>query len=106
MGRKKYYVNMQSREISQIKYGNNADFTIYATEGEVQTLRQKLNQMYDAELGTFIRSHVPFIPYHHDQSNDDYDQGITEAFQMIYDLGNEEAKRHIKEMGVLDQHHM
>lgn len=106
MNRKKYYVSLQSREISQIKYGNNADFTIYATDEEIRMLRAKLDNMYEAEVGTFWRAHVPFIPYHKDSSNDDYDRGITEAFQMIYDLGDEEAKHHIEDMGVLGDRHM
>lgn len=106
MNRKKYYVSLQSREISQVKYQNNADFTIYATDEEVRMLRSIFNKMYDEEVGTFWRSHVPFIPYHKDSSNDDYDREITEAFQMIYDLGNEEAKQHIHDMGVLGDRHM
>lgn len=106
MERKKYYVSIASTEISQIPYHNNDDFIIYATDHEVRMLREKMNNMYDANLGAFWRAHVPIVPYHNDQPNDDYDKGITEAFQMIYDLGDEKTKAHIETMGVLDERHM
>ncbi|GAA0588289.1 hypothetical protein GCM10009001_00140 [Virgibacillus siamensis] len=106
MERKKYYVNMASQEISRIEYGNNADFVIYATWEEAQMLRAKLDRMNDADFNGFFRAHVPIRPYHHDQANDDYDEGITDAFRMIYDLGNEATKEHIVNMGVLSENHM
>ncbi|MEW9677074.1 hydrolase [Lentibacillus sp. L22] len=101
MEKKKYFVNMGSQEISSVKYGNNEELVIYATEDEARELRGKMEGMNDADIGAFWRAHVPIMPYHHDQANDDYDSGITEALKMIYDLGNEETKRHITDMGVL-----
>jgi len=99
--KKKYYVSLQSREISQIKHGNNADFTIEATDREVTRLRSKLNEIHDAEMGTYWRAHIPIMPYHHDESNDRYDKSITEAFEMLYQLGDEDARTFIEESGIL-----
>ncbi|HLS10469.1 hydrolase [Lentibacillus sp.] len=97
----KYYINLGSQEISRIKYDNNDAYIIYATEDEVQTLRSKLDGMHDSDFRAFFRAHVPIMPYHNDKPNDDYDGGITEAFQMIYDLGDAETKKHIDDIGVL-----
>ncbi len=101
MTKKQYYVNLQSKEISQIKYHNNADFTIYATDTEVMLLRKKLDSMHDAEMDTFWRSHVPIMPYHRDESNDRHDASLADAFQMIYDLGDEQAKEFAQQSGLL-----
>lgn len=101
MEKKKYYVSLQSREISQIKHGNNADFTIHATEGEVIMLRKKLDDVHGADIDTFWRAHVPIMPYHHDASNDRYDKSLSEAFAMIYDLGDEQARTYVEETGIL-----
>lgn len=106
MEKKKYYVSVQSHEISTNRVANNDDFVIYATDEEVQQLRSKFEQMQMSEWGTFWRAHVPIVPYHHDQSNDDYDEEMTSAFQMLYDLGDEETKSHIDEMGILGDRHM
>src|SRR5699024_5688740 len=106
MDKKKYYVNLTSKEISQVKYGNNNPFTIYATDDEIRLLRAKMDIMYDAELRTYVRAHVTIMLYHHDKSNDDYDEGLTEAFQIVYNLGDEKTKAHIQRMGVLGEKHM
>ncbi|MGY0693213.1 hydrolase [Virgibacillus sp. FSP13] len=99
--KKKFYINMGSREISQMKYHNNEELVIYATEDEASALRHKMNDMDDADFRAFFRAHVPIMPYHNDESNDDYDNGMTEAFQMIYELGDDETRTHIENMGVL-----
>jgi|SRR5690625_1636034 len=101
MEKKTYYVSLQSREISQVKVGNNADFTIYATEDDVAELRTILNTIYDAEVGTFWRSHIPIIPYHHDQDNDQYDASLQEAYDKIYTLGDQATKEFIEDNHLL-----
>lgn len=106
MEKKTYYVNVGTGEISQIKYGNNHHFTIQATQDDVQLLRGKLNQMDDGNMSAYGRAHVPILAYHHDEGNDIYDEGLTEAFKMIYQLGDEEAKQHIDDMGILTDGHM
>lgn len=99
--KKKYYVSLAASEISQIKFGNNDEFTIYATEEDVRKLREMMNDMRDADIGTFWRAHIPFMHYHNDKANDKYDQAITDAFQLLYKIGDEETKNHIEEIGVL-----
>lgn len=101
MDKEKYYVNLQSKEISKIAYQNNTDFTIYATKEEVDFLRKKLDNVHKADTATFWRSYVPIMPYHHDESNDSYDQALLGAFQMIYELGDEQAQQFIEENNLL-----
>lgn len=106
MERNKYFVSVASGEISQVQYGNNDDFTIYATDSEVRDLRKKMDVMQKAEFKSFWRAHVPIMPYHNDKANDQYNAGIQEAFQMIYHLGEEQTKSDIKSMGILDAEYL
>lgn len=106
MERKKYFVSVASGEISQVQFGNNDDFTIYANETEVRDLRAKMEVMHNAEIKSFWRAHVPIIPYHKDKANDQYNAGIEEAFQLIYQLGDEQTQSNIKDMGVLDAEYL
>ena len=106
MEKKKYYVDIASGEISQIKYDNNDSFTIYATTEEISLLRAKMENMHDAGVRTFFRAHVPIMPYHLDKSNDDYDSNLTEAYQMLYDFGDEHAKKYIESTGMLRDNHI
>lgn len=106
MERKKYYISVASGEISQVQYGNNDDFTIYATDSEIRDLRNTMDVMQKAEFKSFWRAHVPIMPYHKDKPNDQYNAGIQEAFQKIYHLGDEQTKSNLKSMGVLDAEYL
>lgn len=99
--RKKYIVSLQSKQISPYEHTDNNDFTIYGTESEIKRLRAIFNRMDAAELDTYWRAHVPFMPYHNDPSNDRYDKGITDAFQLIYELGDKRTKEFIDESRIL-----
>lgn len=106
MEKQKYYVCIPAGEISQVRYGNNDDYTIYATTEEVTMLRAKLDNMDKAGLDTYVRAHVPIMLYHNDKSNDAYDDSMTKVFEMIYELGDEQSRSHIEGMGVLGDNHM
>ncbi|HLS35472.1 MAG TPA: hydrolase [Bacillota bacterium] len=99
----KYYIHMQSREISKTPYGNSNYLTIHATEKDIEQLRSIMDNITDADNMSFIRSHVPIVPYHKDSANDDYDEQFSKALKMIYDLGTDETKQHIESMGVLQE---
>lgn len=94
--KEKYFVNVQSKEISKVEVGNNKEFTIYATEGEVSMLRKKFDEIDTTEMDNFFRAHVPIVPYHKDTSNDKYDSLLTEIFQQLYELGDDATKKFIE----------
>ncbi|WP_018934089.1 hypothetical protein [Gracilibacillus lacisalsi] len=100
MEKKTYYVNIASQEISQIPYGNNAEYTIQATDEEVFLLREKFNEIHEDDIGTFVRAHIPFVQYHQDPENDDYDTDLQNVMQMIYQLATPETKQAMDESGI------
>lgn len=106
MGKKKYYISIASSEISQIPYGNNNDFVIYATAEEVRLLRSKMDNMHEADMNSFWRAHIPIKPYDEDNPNDEYDSELMEAFELVYELGDEETKSNLHQMGILGDRHM
>lgn len=106
MEKKTYYVNLGSGEISQIPYENNQKYTIQATADDIKLLRIAFDRMDQANRGAYARAHIPILAYHNDRPNDDYDRELTEVFQMLYDLGDQQTKDHIKESGVLADNHL
>ncbi|HDX9576879.1 TPA: hydrolase [Bacillus pseudomycoides] len=102
MDKKTYYISVANGEISQVKTANTYSFTIEATDEEILSLREYFDNAYREDLGTFVRSHVPFVEYHHDSNNDRYDEQLQKAYRMIYELGDNEAKELIAQMGIID----
>ncbi|HLQ71481.1 MAG TPA: hydrolase [Bacillota bacterium] len=101
MSKKTYFVNIASREISQIPFQNNATFKISATSDEVQLLRDKMNGIDHGDHLSFARAHIPIYPYHNDKGNDLYDDNMIQAYQLIYELGDDEARSHIESIGII-----
>lgn len=96
-----YYITLGTGEISQSATDSRWDFRITATDAEIHELRSYFTQSYSADAKSFWRTHLPFLEYHNDKVNDDYDAFLLKAYGMIYQLGDDEARNHIESMGVL-----
>lgn len=99
--KKTYYITVGTGEISQSSTDSAWNFKIEATDDEITILREYFDQNYSTEWKNFFRAHVPFLEYHHDKENDAYDETVIKVYQMIYELGDQEAKDHIHSMGIL-----
>ncbi|MFD2446518.1 hydrolase [Bacillus sp. CGMCC 1.16607] len=99
--KKTYYVSVGTGEISQSATGSTWNYKIEATDDEIIKLREYFDSNYSTEWINFFRAHVPFLEYHHDRSNDKYDETLKEVYGMLHQLGDQEAKAHIESMGIL-----
>jgi hypothetical protein len=93
-----YYVNVESGEILPIKTASSFQFEISASDEDVRKLAKKFSELDSTANDTFVRSHLPYVPYSNDSDNDRYDQKLKEAYQIIHDLGQEETRRFIETM--------
>ncbi|WP_181537642.1 hydrolase [[Anoxybacillus] calidus] len=101
--KKTYYVSIAHGEISQVKTASPWDFKIEATDEEIIQLREYFDQNYATDIQNFFRAHVPYIQYHYDRENDAYDETMKKIYQLIYRLGDEEAKAHIRSLGFVNE---
>ncbi len=103
---KKYYVSLSSGEINQSNTASDWNYAIEATDEEVEKLRMYLDQRASSDWSSFWRSHIPYLEYHHDSQNDMYDKTTVEIYTMLYQLGDNETKSHIKQMNILSSDRM
>ncbi|MBY0146496.1 hydrolase [Neobacillus niacini] len=99
--KKTYYIDVGHGQISQSPTASAWSFKIQANDEEITQLRELFDQNYSTEWKNFFRAHVPYVQYHHDRENDSYDSTIDQVYGMIYNLGDEEAKNHIRSMNIL-----
>ncbi|WP_053367468.1 hypothetical protein [Bacillus sp. FJAT-27245] len=104
--KKTYYIAVESGEISRDETSSTWSFKIKATDEEITELRSLFNENYANEWKNFIRAHIPFREYHHDKENNAIDEKLKQIYQAIHDLGDEQAKNHIEEMGILSENPM
>ncbi|MFJ7639847.1 hydrolase [Peribacillus sp. NPDC097264] len=97
-----YHVDLVSGDILAQKLDENPSFTIQANDDELAELKQCLDDHLKDDLEAFARSHVPYLLYHHDRANDKYDAAMKKLYRIIYRLGDEAARNHIEEIGILE----
>jgi hypothetical protein len=101
--KKTYYISMANGEIMQTSTASPWNFKIEATDQEIIKLREFFDQNYSADWQSFFRAHVPYVQYHYDRENDAYDKTLEEIYRMIFELGDESAKEHIRSIGILPE---
>ncbi|MDQ0160948.1 hypothetical protein [Bacillus alveayuensis] len=99
--KKTYYISLGSGEISQVATASPWDYKIKANDEEITVLREYFDQIHSTGWQNFLRAHVPYIQYHYDRENDAIDSLYKDIFKMIYRLGDEEAKEHIRSTGLI-----
>lgn len=100
--RQTYYITVGSGEITQSATAARWDFKITATSNEIQQLRSYFKQNYSTDGRSFWRAHIPFLEYHNDKENDEFDEVMLKAYELIYRLGDNETRSHIESMGILN----
>jgi hypothetical protein len=97
-----YYIEIATGEISRSSTDSPWNFKISATDEEITRLREIFDSSHSIDWQNFYRSHVPYIQYHFDRENDAYDENMHQVYAMIHELGDDDAKKHIESMGILD----
>jgi hypothetical protein len=105
MLKKTYYISLGTGEISQSSTASTWNYKIEASDEEIVQLREYFDQIYSSDWQGFFRAHVPYVEYHYDPTNDAYDETMHKAYELIYQLGDEETKQHIDEQGILNLRH-
>jgi hypothetical protein len=101
--KKTYYITVANGQISQSSTASAWDFKIEATDEEIIQLREYFDQVYSSDWQGFFRAHTPYVQYHYDRENDAVDETNKRIYQMIYELGDEEAKELIRTQGIISK---
>ncbi|WP_052343864.1 hypothetical protein [Bacillus massiliigorillae] len=101
-----YYVDVQSGRISVNTPEQGGHFVIHATNEQYEEINQIVNELYHHDVQTYIRSHIPFLEYHHDKANDQYDHSLIQLYEKLYELGDEGTRNYIESMNILGSHEL
>jgi hypothetical protein len=102
MEKKRYYVSVQAGTILEKQGDASYELEIEATPEELEKLTDIFEEMENFDLASSIQiATAVTIAYHHDESNDGYDYYLKEVYSLIYQLGTEQTKQHIRTMNIL-----
>lgn len=100
--KRSYFINIQSHEIFAEPNGGEWDFKINATESQVAVLERLFDKTDETDWESYIRAHIPFLEYHHQPENKEYDMRMMVIYSLLYYLGDEKTRAHIRDMGILN----
>ncbi|SMQ78454.1 hypothetical protein SAMN05444673_3444 [Bacillus sp. OV166] len=83
--------------------GTEWDFKIKATESQVAVLERLFDKTEETDWESYFRAHIPYLEYHHQPQNKEYDLRILLIYTLLYYLGDEKSRAHIREMGILNE---
>jgi len=102
MEKKTYYVSVQAESIMEQQGDAAYEFEIQASDRDLGILQEMFETLEDSDNLTSIRAHIPYVQYHDDPENDEYDVQLQTIYRKLHELGTPETKRHIESMGILD----
>ena len=100
MEKRKYYVTVGSGEILPDKTLSEWEFEIDATLKEAKQLEELFIKVNNLSWDNFWKAHVP-IQKEPEGTLTPYDITLHHIYKMIYMLGTETTKEHIRSMGIL-----
>jgi hypothetical protein len=101
MGKKTYYVSVQAQTILENQGDSSYEFEIQADDQQIAGLIELFEENLMDEEDNQIRMPIPAVPYHHDVENDRFDHSLKAIYHAIHNMGNEETRKHIEKMGIL-----
>jgi len=97
-----YYINIQSHEIFSQPDGVEWDFKIEATSSQLSVLERLFDKTDETDWESYFRAHIPYLEYHHQPQNKEYDLRLYLIYTLLYYLGDENTRQHIGNMGIID----
>lgn len=99
--KKTYYISVGDGLITELSTVSPWNFKIEATDEEIIQLRHYFDQVYSSDWKGFYRAQLPFIEYHYDSENDEVDNANKRIYEMLYELGDEQTREHIRTQGLM-----
>ncbi len=98
MEESKVYVSLTQKKVYLYPDESPWEFKITAYQEIVPVFEKLFQQLNYIEVDNFFRAHIPFIPYHKDKENDQYDERMMKLYALIHEYTDEDSKRFIEQL--------
>lgn len=94
----KLYVSVTDQRVYHHSGDSPWEFTVKVDRDFVPVFERLFAQIDELEFRNFLRSHLPYIPYHQDRNNHDIDLRTQKVYAIIHEFTDEPTKRFIEEL--------
>ncbi len=95
---KKYnlYVSVSDQRVYSYPDDSPWEFKIKVQQEFVPVFQQLFEQVNHLEFQNFLRSHLPYVPYHLDRDNHLIDRRMHKVYALIHEFSDRETKKFIE----------
>lgn len=100
MSEQKYtaYVSVVNQQVQTDPYASPWEYKVEITKEAYPIFERLFAQTDRLEFRNFLRSHLPYIPYHYDRDNSEIDRRTMKVYALIHEYTDEESKRFIEKL--------
>lgn len=92
------YVSIANQQIYPHKHDSPWEYEVEMSREFLPVFRQLFTQMDRLEFRNFLRSHLPYVPYHYDRDNHDVDRRTMMLYALIHEFTDDETKKFIEQL--------
>lgn len=92
------YVNVANQSYSYVPLGEPCEFKLKLDEEKSRLFELLFLQLNSLEFDNIVRAHLPYIPYHLDESNDEIDIRLKKVYALIHEFGDDHTKQFVQQL--------
>lgn len=98
MVKSRLYVSVTDHRVYSYPDDSPWEFEIAINNDHVRIFRRLFEQIGGLEYRNFLRSHLPYDPYHADRDNQEIDMRTKKIYALIHEYSDEETKQFIEKL--------
>lgn len=96
------YVSVSNKSLDT-EASMNEQLEVHGTEEELENLRHMLERLQRDDEVTQFRAPIPYKSADHDKATDQFNEDLLKLYQIVYNLGTDKTKLHIRDMNILNK---
>lgn len=94
----KMYVSVVHQHVLTDKHASPWEYEVVVPRHVVPIFQHLFDQVERLEFRNFLRSHLPYVPYHYDQDNHDIDRRMMKVYALIHEYTDADAQQFIEQL--------
>lgn len=92
------YVSVANQSYSYQPLGLPCEFKLQMENSKAQLFEKLFMQLNSLEFHNMVRAHLPAIPYHLDEENDEIDIRLKKIYALIHEFGDDYTKQFVEQL--------
>ena len=92
------YVSVANNSFSYVPLSAPCEFKLSMPAEKARVFEQLFGQIDSIEFQNMVRAHLPYLPYHMDETNHEIDYRLMKIYALIHEFGDEHTKKFVEQL--------